>query len=61
MAAIKEIGLLGACIEFFGLKPGQSKMDFMRDEFKNLTDADRTEIAAGLEKNGYKIVAPKGI
>ncbi|HEU4344783.1 MAG TPA: hypothetical protein VFU31_24810 [Candidatus Binatia bacterium] len=54
---MKEMGILQACIDFFGLKQGQSRMDFMRDEFKRLNDADKAEIKAGLEKNGYKIVA----
>ena len=54
---MKEMGILQASIDFFGLKLGQSRMDFMRDEFKKLTDADKVEIKTGLEQNGYKIVA----
>ena len=54
---MKEMGILQACIDFFGLRAGQSRMDFMRDEYKRLTKADVEEIKAGLEKNGYKIVA----
>lgn len=54
---MKEMTLLSAVIDFFGLKAGQSRMDFMKDEYKKLTDADRAEIADGLEKNGYKITA----
>lgn len=52
---MKEMSLLQAAIDFFGLKPGQDRMTFMKSEFKPLTDADRSEIADGLEKNGYKI------
>ena len=52
---MKEMSLLQASIDFFKLKDGQDRMSFMKDEFKKLTDADRIEIAAGLEKNGYKI------
>ena len=52
---MKEMSLISACIDFFGLKQGQDRMQFMKDEYKKLTDADRVEIAAGLEKNGYKI------
>lgn len=54
---MKEMGLLQAAIDFFGLRPGQSRMDFMRDEYKKLSEKDREEIKAGLEQNGYKIVA----
>lgn len=52
---MKEMSLVSACIDFFKLKDGQDRMAFMRDEYKKLTDDDRKEIAAGLEKNGYKI------
>lgn len=52
---MKEMSLLQACIDFFGLKEGQDRMSFMKHEYKNLTDTDRLEIASGLEKNGYKI------
>ena len=55
---MKEMSLVTACIDFFGLKPGQDRMGFMKDEYKKLTPADRDEIAAGLEKNGYKITNP---
>ena len=55
---MKELSLLQASIDFFGLKPGEDRMTFMKHEFKPLTDDDRKEIAAGLEKNGYKITGP---
>ena len=53
---MKEMSELLAYIDFFGLKPNQSRMDFMRDEYKKLTDSDRAEIRKGLEQSGYKIV-----
>lgn len=52
----KTMTFMGACIDFFGLKSGQSKLDFGK-EVKMLTETDRAEIKAGLEKNGYTIVA----
>ena len=56
---MKEMSLLQASIDFFGLRAGQDRMSFMKDEFKKLTDEDRKEIAAGLEKTGkYKITGP---
>jgi hypothetical protein len=54
---MKEMTALSAAIDFFGLKQGQSRMDFARDEWKKLNDADKDEIKTGLEQNGYKIVA----
>lgn len=54
---MKEMTILQASIDFFGLKPEQSRMDFARDEWKKLTDADKAEMKAGLEQNGYKIIA----
>ena len=56
----KELQLLSAAIDFFGLKEGQSRMDFARDEWKKMSDADKEEIKGGLEKNGYKIVSAQG-
>ena len=52
---MKEMSLLQACIDFFGLKPGQDRMTFMKFEYKSLTADDRKEIAEGLAKNGYTI------
>jgi len=51
---MKEMSFIPACKDFFGMKHGQSLGDFMK-ECKELTDADRAEITAGLEANGYKI------
>lgn len=44
---------LGCCIDFFGLRPGQTRVNFLKEEVKPLTDADRQEIRAGLVQNGY--------
>ena len=52
---MKEKTFLMACLDFFGCKEGQSKMEFSQ-ELKKLTEGDRAEISAGLEMNGYKIV-----
>ncbi len=53
---MKEMKLMSACKDFFGLKPGQTAIQFLA-EYKQLTDADKVEISAGLEHNGYKIIA----
>ena len=55
MDTSNEMSLISAYIDFFGLKEGQSRPDFFRDEYKYLTSADRVEIAAGLRANGYRI------
>ena len=49
--------LMSACITFFGLRDGQSRMDFARDEYKKLTPDDRKEIRAGLVANGIQVKA----
>jgi hypothetical protein len=53
----KQMTRLGAFIDFFGLREGQTKMQFLKDEIKALTDADRAEIEQGLQANGYEFVA----
>jgi hypothetical protein len=53
---IMKMTFMQACKDYFGLLPGTSNMDFAK-EVKALTPADRAEITAGLEKNGYEIVA----
>ena len=58
---MKEMQLLSAAIDFFGLKPNQSRMDFAKEEWKKMTEADRKEIQAGLEKNGYKVIPAPGV
>lgn len=32
---MKEMSLVSACIDFFGLKPGQDRMAFMRDAMRD--------------------------
>jgi hypothetical protein len=49
---------VAAAKDFFGPRPGGegSASEFMR-EWKELTEADKTEIKEGLAKIGYKINA----
>lgn len=56
----KRMTFMAACRDFFGLKDGQSAMDFGK-ELKQLTEADRAEIKAGLVGFGYEIVAAPGV
>lgn len=51
----KKLTFMMACRDFFGLHSGQTNMQFAQ-EVKALTDADKTEIRAGLEKLGYEII-----
>lgn len=51
----KEMTQLQAFKDFFGLKPGQDNQGFFA-EVKALTPADREELKAGLEQNGYTII-----
>jgi len=61
---METMSFLAACIEFFGLFEGQSKLDFGK-EIKKLTNEDRKEIADDLTKNGYSInpdtIIPKAV
>jgi hypothetical protein len=52
----KGMTLMQACRDFFGLKPGQTGLQFGQ-EYKALSDSDRNEIKAGLEAKGYEIIA----
>lgn len=47
----QKLGFMGACKEFFGLKPGQNLAQF-RDEMKELTDKDRRELSQMLADRG---------
>ena len=51
----KRMTFMAACRDYFGLFPDQKPLDFGR-EVKALTDDDRKEIIAGLEKLGYEII-----
>ena len=55
--SMKQMTLLSAAIDFFGLRDGQSRMEFAKLEWKALSDADKAEVKTGLEKNGYEIVS----
>lgn len=52
----KKLTFMQACRDYFGLLPGQTSLDFGK-EVKALNDKDREEIAKGLEKQGYEILA----
>lgn len=52
----KKMTLMAACRDYFGMKQGQTAVDFGK-EYKALSEADRNEIKAGLEQQGYEIVA----
>jgi uncharacterized protein YcgL (UPF0745 family) len=49
-----QMSFMNACRHFFGQKPGQTLQQFGA-EIKQLTEADRAEIKAGLEAQGYII------
>jgi hypothetical protein len=57
---MKKFTFMAACRDFFGLHHGQTAMEFGK-ELKQLTEADRAEIKAGLQQNGYEIVAAPGV
>lgn len=50
----KEMTFMAACKDFFGLKEGQTAVQFLQ-ETKQLSPTDREEIRAGLKANGYII------
>lgn len=52
---VKKLTFMGACKDFFGLKEGQTALQFGQ-EIKALTEDDKKEIKAGLEANGYEIM-----
>lgn len=52
----QPMGLTSAMQLFFGRLPNQNLSEFAA-EVKKLTDEDKAEIKAGLEKNGYIIKA----
>lgn len=57
---IKKLTFMSACRDFFGLKDGQTAMEFGK-ELKALTEQDRAEIKDGLQRLGYEIVAAPGV
>jgi hypothetical protein len=52
---MKTQSLAAAAREFFGVRPGTTTVDFMK-EIKALTPQDRIEIYDGLTDAGYSIV-----
>lgn len=46
---MRTISFMSACMEFFGVREGQTKLQFGQ-EVKALTEADRAELKPGLEK-----------
>jgi hypothetical protein len=60
MGEMKKLTFMAACRDFFGVREGQTAMDFGK-ELKQLTEADRAEIKAGLQQNGYEIIAAPGV
>ena len=55
MSEPKKMTFMAACKDFFGLKEGETSMQFAQ-EIKALTEQDRAEIRAGLVQNGYEIL-----
>lgn len=55
---MKEVSFLIACREFFGLKPGQSNIEFAR-EVRGLDEKDKAEIASEFERLGLFKVTSK--
>lgn len=53
---MKQMTFISAMKDYFGMKSGQTSMEFM-GEIKALTAADRDWFKANLPKVGYEIVA----
>ncbi len=47
---------MSAMIDFFGLLPDQTRMQFGK-EIQKLSEEDKAEFRAGLEANGYALTA----
>jgi len=52
MGEMKSTTFIGACRQFFGLKPGQTLKDFA-DEIKTLTPQDKLDLIAMFRTVGY--------
>ncbi len=58
---MEQISFMSACVRFFGVREGQTKLDFGK-EVQKLTPQDRLDLIPGLEKElGCKIVETPGI
>lgn len=51
----KPVTCLSAAIHFFGLREGQGRMQFGKEEWIVLPNPDKLEVANGLVANGYHI------
>jgi hypothetical protein len=51
---MKRMSFVAACKDFFGIKPGQSSVEFMK-EIKELSPKDRTDLIAMFPSVGYEI------
>lgn len=56
MDTSKKHTFMSACRDYFGVKEGQTSMDFGK-EVRTLTPEDREEISVGLKSLGYDIMA----
>lgn len=58
---MEQISFMTACVRFFGVRDGQTKLQFGK-EVQLLTPADRADMIPGLEQNlGVKIVETASI
>lgn len=53
---IKIMTFVAAVKDYFGLKPGQNNIDFLK-EVRALDEKDRLEFASELQTHGYNILA----
>lgn len=56
----KELSLVAALKDFFGLQPGQTLQGFMQ-EVKALSDEDRTYFKQHLEASGLYVIKPSAM
>lgn len=54
MSEVKKLSLVAAVKDYFGMKPGQTSMDFLK-EWKQLTDDDKAFFKKHLPSVGYEI------
>lgn len=52
---MKQATFAAACKEYFGLKPGQAAIDFMK-EIRELTLEDRADLTKMFPSVGYEII-----
>jgi hypothetical protein len=61
MADPKKMTLMAAARDYFGMREGQTTALEFAAEYRKLTDDDKDEIRAGLEKAGYMIINAPGV